>query len=102
MEGERPLVRDSYPNLITELVSLLESEGEHALATCAKDLRLVGECQCGDDFCRSIHTAEHPRGQPYGSGHRCLPLAPSQGMLILDIVDGRIMYIEVLHRATLT
>ncbi|MFG2334261.1 hypothetical protein ACGFMM_32310 [Streptomyces sp. NPDC048604] len=98
MEQDHPLVRDVFPDLIAELTALLEDEGERELALCAWDLRLVDECSCGDDFCQSIRTADHPKGQPYGAGHRCVPLLPSKGMLILDVADGRIMYIEILDR----
>ncbi|MFI8813389.1 MULTISPECIES: hypothetical protein [unclassified Streptomyces] len=98
MEQDHPLIRDAFPDLIAELIALLEDEGERELAICAWDLRLVDECGCGDGFCQSIRTADHPQGQPYGSGHRCVPLLPSKGMLILDVVDGRIMYIEILDR----
>ncbi|MFE1853139.1 hypothetical protein [Streptomyces sp. NPDC059489] len=98
MEQDHPLVREVFPDLIAELTALLEDEGERELAICAWDLRLVDVCGCGDDFCQSIRTADHPRGQPYGPGHRCVPLSPSKGMLILDIVEGRIMYIEILDR----
>ncbi|MFE3506162.1 hypothetical protein ACFXPX_16570 [Kitasatospora sp. NPDC059146] len=98
MEPEHPLLRDVFPGLVDELSALLESEGEDGLAVSVRDVRLVGECGCGDDFCQSIRTAEHPRGQPYGPGHRCVPLLPSKGMLVLDVVDDRIMSIEVLDR----
>ncbi|WP_234439119.1 hypothetical protein [Streptomyces sp. NRRL B-3229] len=101
MEQEPPLVRAVHPELIEELAALLEAEGERELAVCVRDVRLVGECGCGDDFCQSILTAEHPRGRPYGPGHRCVPLPPSSGDLILDVVDGRIVYIEVLGRPPL-
>ncbi|PZG23147.1 hypothetical protein C1J01_02025 [Nonomuraea aridisoli] len=33
----------------------------------------------------------------YRSAHRCVPLPPATGDLILDVVEGRIMYVEVLH-----
>ncbi|MFF4350153.1 hypothetical protein [Streptomyces sp. NPDC001530] len=98
MEQDHPLVRDVFPDLVAELTTLLEDEGERELAVSARDLRLVGECGCGDDFCQSLRTADHPQGQPYGTGHRCVPLLPSEGMLCLDVVDGRIMYIEVIDR----
>jgi hypothetical protein len=101
MEQEPPLVREVHPELIDELVALLEAEGERELAICVRDVRLVGECGCGDDFCQSIRTAEHPDGQPYGPGHRCVPLLPSSGDLILDVVHGRIVYIEILGRPPL-
>ncbi|WP_235614474.1 hypothetical protein [Streptomyces ambofaciens] len=100
-EPEHPLLRDVFPDLVAELTALLQDEGESELAVCARDLRLVEECGCGDGFCQSIRTADHPRGRPYGPGHRCVPLSPSTGMLILDVVDGRIVYIEVLDRPPL-
>ncbi|GAA1398374.1 hypothetical protein GCM10009639_36840 [Kitasatospora putterlickiae] len=98
MKPDHPLVRDVFPELVAELATLLEAGGEHGLAIGVRDTRLVEECECGDDFCQSIRTADHPRGQPYGAGHRCVPLEPSDGMLVLDVVDDRIMYIEVLDR----
>jgi len=101
MEQEPPLVRAVHPELIEELAALLEAEGERELAICVWDVRLVGACGCGDDFCQSIRTAEHPQGQPYGPGHRCVPLLPSSGDLILDVVNGRIVYIEILGRPPL-
>ncbi|GAA4086938.1 hypothetical protein [Streptomyces shaanxiensis] len=101
MDQEPPLVREVFPELVDELAQLLEEEGERELAICVRDVRMVGECGCGGDFCQSIRTADHPDGQPYGPGHRCVPLVPADGMLILDVVDGRIMYIEILERPPL-
>ncbi|MFD6970809.1 hypothetical protein [Streptomyces sp. NPDC059979] len=97
-QDDAPLVRDVFPDLTAELVRLLEEEGERDLAVCAHDLRLVGECGCGDGFCQSIRTHPHPPGTPYGPGHRNVPLLPERGMLILDVVDGRIVYVEILDR----
>jgi len=98
MEQDHPLMREVFPELIAELTALLEDEGERELAICAWDLRLIDECGCGDDFCQSVRTADRPRGKPYGPGHRCVLLSPSEGMLLLDVVDGRIMYVEILDR----
>ncbi|MGF1427520.1 hypothetical protein [Kitasatospora sp. LaBMicrA B282] len=98
MDQGPQLVRDVFPDLVTELHALLEVEGEHDLAASLRDLPLVGECGCGDSFCQSIRTADHPQGQPYGPGHRCVPLLPMKGTLVLDVVDDRIVYVEVLDR----
>jgi len=94
---EGPLIRDLFPDLITELITCLREEGEEDLGVSAWDIRFYGECGCGDDFCQSFYTAERPTGA-YGPGHRCVPLLPEKGDLILDVVDGRIMFVEVLHR----
>jgi hypothetical protein len=80
------------------VATLLEEEGESEPAICVRDVRLAGECDCGDDFRQSIRTADHPQGKPFGPGHRRVPLTPSKGMLILDVADGRIMYIEIIDR----
>jgi hypothetical protein len=74
----------------------LEAEGETDLAVCAWDLRIVAPCPRKDDFCQSFYTAEPPDGA-YGPGHRNVPLNPRQGMLILDVVNNQIMFVEVLH-----
>jgi hypothetical protein len=100
VEAEHPLVREVFPELATELVALLEQNGEHELAISAHDLRLVAGCGCGDDFCQSFYTEPRPHG-PYGPGHRCIPLLPANGMLNLDVVNGRIMHVEVLDRPPL-
>ncbi|WP_234378448.1 MULTISPECIES: hypothetical protein [unclassified Streptomyces] len=96
-----PLLRDVLPGLGAELVRLLEEEGERDLAICAHDLRLLADCGCGDDFCQSFRTEPHPPGTPYGPGHRNVALLPARGHLILDVVHGRIMFVEVLHRPEL-
>ncbi|WP_234363443.1 hypothetical protein [Streptomyces sp. TN58] len=96
-----PLLRDVLPGLSAELVRLLQEEGEGDLAICAHDLRVLADCGCGDDFCQSFHTASHPPGTPYGPGHRNVALLPARGDLILDVVDGRIMFVEVLGRPEL-
>ncbi|MFF7988920.1 hypothetical protein ACFZDG_03880 [Kitasatospora xanthocidica] len=101
MEPQHPLVREVHPELAAELIALLEEEGEHELAVRSRDLRLVARCGCHDDFCQSFMTEPHPDGQPYGLGHRCVPLSPSTGMIVLDVLDGRIVYVEVLDRAPL-
>lgn len=55
-------------------------------------------CGCGDSFCQSFYTAPKPNGA-YGPGHSNVPLIPPwPGMLVLDIVDGQIKYVEVLDR----
>jgi hypothetical protein len=68
---------------------------------CLQGLLLVRdtqECGCGDTFCQSFYTAPKPDG-PYGPGHSNVLLDPPwPRMLILDVVDGRIMYVEVIDR----
>ena len=98
---EAPLVREVHPDLSREVISLLEAEGESDLATCAWDLRIVAPCPCRDDFCQSFYTAPPPDGA-YGPGHRNVELNPERGMLILDVLDNMIMFVEVLYHPPLS
>ncbi|MFF2625257.1 hypothetical protein ACFVUN_05720 [Kitasatospora griseola] len=101
MESEHPLLRDVFPELVDELAALLDAEGEPELASGASELPLVAQCDCGDDFCQSLRTAPHSPGRPYGPGHRCLPLPATSGTVVLDVVDDRIMYVELIDRPPL-
>jgi hypothetical protein len=87
----------ALPALSDELEKLLREANEFALADQVKDLEIVDKCRCGDDFCSSIYTAPKPSGK-WGPSHRNVSLHPSEGMLILDVVEERISYIEVLFR----
>jgi hypothetical protein len=100
LHTEAPLLREVYPDLSAELVSLLDAEELTDLAACARDLRIIARCSCGDGFCQSLHTAPVTPG-PYGPGHRCVPLLPKRGMLNLDVVHGRIVFVEILDRPPL-
>jgi hypothetical protein len=62
-----------------------------------KPFRLWNRCRCGDDFCSSLYTAPKPAGA-YGKGHRSNSLEPSKGMIILDVVDEKVVHIEVLYK----
>ena len=92
----RPLLRELAPNFANELAALLRAADEPRLADQVPALRVVGRCRCGDDFCASFYTAPPPAGA-YGPGLRNVPLNPETGMVILDVVDERIMQVEVLY-----
>ncbi|MCD0447191.1 hypothetical protein LO763_26600 [Glycomyces sp. A-F 0318] len=98
MPPDYPLLREVFPDLVTELRDLLELQGETALASATEDLRLVERCTCKDRSCQSIRTVYRPKSGSYGPGHRNVVLRPAKGMLILDVVDGQIMYVEILDR----
>lgn len=94
---ENPLLTEAIPQLATELIALLEQEGETDLAARVAGLRLVDRCRCGDDFCATVYTVPRPRGA-WGPGHENIALNPVEGHLILDVVDRKITCIEVLYR----
>ena len=100
MENDRhkpPLLQEALPELTNEVTILLLKEEEPELAEQVCSLRLVDRCRCGDDFCATIYTVAKPKGA-WGPGHENIVLAPTQGYLILDVLDRKITCIEVLDQ----
>jgi hypothetical protein len=85
------------PALALELEQLFKKQGEPELAAQVPQLAVVDGCRCGDDFCSSFYTQPKPEGR-YGPGHRCLDLEAEEGMLLVDVVEGKIAHVEVLNR----
>jgi hypothetical protein len=90
------LFHDIAPQFADEIATLLREAEEPTLAEQVPALRVVARCRCGDDFCGSFYTAPPPGGA-YGPGHRNVEVDPTDGMVILDVVDDRIMQVEVLY-----
>ena len=90
------LVSEVLPDLADELQRLLSPESED-LAAQVPHLRIVDRCRCGDDFCATFYTEPAPHGW-YGPGHENVTLDIDRSVLILDVVDRRIMCVEVLDR----
>ncbi|HEY3375920.1 MAG TPA: hypothetical protein VGL77_00365 [Armatimonadota bacterium] len=91
------LLKELFPELVAEIRALLHAEGSDELISSLETATVADKCRCGDDFCSSIRTAPKPNG-PYGPGHHTMVLGPERGMINLDIVNGRIVYIEVIDR----
>jgi len=101
MHEEPPLVTSRWPRFAVELAVALREAGEDGLVDQVDSLRVLRECGCGDDFCQSFYTQPPPAGA-YGPGHRNVGLIPHRPyMLILDVVDDLIMYVEVIDRPPL-
>jgi hypothetical protein len=90
-------VAEVLPGFAQELEGLLFASGHQELAASCASLEFVAPCGCGDDFCAGFYTVPKPNG-PWGAGHRSLLLSPVSGMVVVDIVDGRITFVEVLDR----
>jgi hypothetical protein len=86
------------PALATELEQLLKNQGETELAAQVSQLTIIDRCRCADDFCSSFYTQPKPEGR-YGPSHRCMDLDAAEGMLLVDVVAGKIAHVEVLNRA---
>src|SRR5262249_30769229 len=90
------LLTETLPVLASELKYSLDKAGLPELALQVTALKIVDRCRCGDDFCSSFYTQPKPEGS-YGPGLRTLPLECESGMLIIDVVDNVIMFVEVLY-----
>ena len=91
------LLQDALPDLTDELARLLRKNNENDLVKQIPRLRLVDRCRCGDDFCATLYTAPKPKGA-YGPNHESISLNPSSGQLILDLLERKIVCIEILLR----
>ena len=91
------LVVDVFPTFAQELQQLLLDANEPDLAAQIHDLGIVDRCSCSDDFCASFYTQPKPKGS-YGPGHNSLSLDPSEGMIIVDTMNGKVAQVEVLYR----
>ena len=96
-EAIHPLLIDQFPEVARELEAALRREGEHWLADSVTFTRIYGPCECSDTTCGSFYTGPKPDGA-FGPGHRCIPLDPSVGMMIIDVVDDVIRYVELIDR----
>ena len=91
------LLTETLPEFALKLQRFLQAQ-EPELAPQVSTLKIVRGCGCGEDFCASFYTQPKPKG-PYGPGHDSLLLdTAAPGMLILDVVDGVISFVEVLYR----
>jgi hypothetical protein len=85
------------PELANELKEQLAQQGETALAAQIDGLRIKSRCGCNDDFCASFYTRDIP-GRPSDAGdHHCV-VVNTDGLIILDVLDGTIRFIEVIDR----
>ena len=95
--GNSILLSVALPTFYAELERLLKQAKEPELTAQLPGLVVVDRCRCGDDFCASFYTQPKPKGA-YGPDLRTLELEPDQGMIILDILNGKIAHVDVLYR----
>jgi len=90
------LLTETLPTLAAELEELLPSNGSSELAAQISCLKIFDRCRCEDDFCPSFYTQPKPKGS-YGPNLHTIALDSGAGMLILDVVNGKMMFVEVLN-----
>jgi hypothetical protein len=88
-----PLISEVLPDLLEEMVFLLQGTGAEPLEQQLRSLRIQSICDCGDDNCASFATAAEVKVDTV------VELNPSEGFLIIDLNQAQqICFIEVLGR----
>ena len=104
MEDGAPNLEAQWPVLGTQLRHALRGADEGDLADQVAGLQVIARCDCGEGFCQSFYTEPPPEGAyPYPDRARNLYFEDCgwDGMLILDVVDERIHFVEVIDRPPL-
>lgn len=91
------LLKEALPEEANEIESLLFKDQWNDLANQISKLRIIDKCRCGDSFCSSFYSVPKPKGS-WGPDYENIVLDSEEGDFILDIVDGKIVYVEILHR----
>jgi len=91
------ILGDLLPLFAEEIEGLLVKKGERGLAAQIHDLKIIDRCRCPHDYCGSFYTQPKPKGA-LGKGHRKVEVQPESGIIIFDVIDGRILQINVLFR----
>lgn len=95
--GRPRLLTDILPDFAAELATALHDAGHPDLEAQVNQLAICSLCECDDHFCASFYTGPRQDG-PWTGEHRNINPRTKKGMIVLDIVDGRIRHVEVLYR----
>jgi hypothetical protein len=93
-------IGELFPAFEKELAASITAQGRKDLAEDIGSLAVLDRCRCGETWCAHFYTAPRPEGA-YGPGLVSMHLEALEGTIVLDVVDDRIMGIEVLDRADL-
>ncbi len=88
------------PELAAELENLLVADGEPELAAQVHSLALVDRCRC-DENCATFYCVPRPKGG-WGPNHRNVLLDVEEGLTVLDVLDEKIVCVEILDRDEIT
>jgi len=88
-----PLISEVLPDLLEEIVHLLQGSGAEPLEEQLRRLRIDSICDCGDDNCASFATAAEVKVASV------VELQPIEGYLIIDLnAAEQICFLEILGR----
>ena len=85
-------VADAFPALAVELEAVLNADHEPELAEQVRGLVIEAWCRCGDDFCQTFETVR----RPWPDDVATLPHDTPNGMLNVDVAEGRVVGVEAL------
>lgn len=95
----RPALKLIAPDFASELADAILHGDSPELVNQVDDLKVWSRCACEDKFCGSFYVASVPPGPWSDLGeHHNVVLPMRKGMVILDVVDGAIRFVEVLDR----
>ena len=94
--SQEPLLAEVVPQLTEHLEPLLRERGESVLAEQVAELRVTNVCRCGQPYCGSFWTSEHPLRRWFNRGRQVDLREGLPGEVSLSVVRGRIVYVEVL------
>lgn len=94
------LLADVLPDFSLELWSALLDAGHTDLADQVPDLVVGDPCSCGDTFCSSFYTGSPPVGS-WAPGFHSVWVQAASGVVVLDVVDGIIRFVEIIDRPEL-
>jgi|SRR6185295_13387151 len=92
-----PLLADALPDAAAEVRELAERSGDEGLPEQVPTLRIFDRCRCGEEWCATFYTAPRPF-KGWGPKHTTRNLDANAGMIAIDLVDGKIVCVEVLNR----
>jgi hypothetical protein len=95
------LLQEVLPGLASELEVLLRGDEELELASQIASLMVVDRCRCDLNSCATIYNVPKPEGA-WGPTHRNIVLDVPEGMTVIDVVDEKIVCIEMLDRDEIT
>jgi hypothetical protein len=95
------ILREVLPRLALELEALLRAHRETELADQVSSLEVVDRCRCDSDSCATIYNVQKAKGA-WGPSHRNVVLDPVEGMTVVDVLDEKIVCIEILDRDEIT
>ena len=96
MKNNSFLLKDILPDFSKELVLLLNHKNESILAKQIDKLEIKSICNCKEDFCSTFFTSDLK--DDLKNFAQTVDLSPENGIVNVDVIDNKIVSIEVLYR----